>query len=496
MMNTPAGLYLPLTPDLMHLVGGEQGLKAMTAEVGSRAINVMGAVPENLEMQAHVALWDRDDLRLLRELPSVDAASVKHEFGVVDSYGNVQGTTLFAPEGGLGMQTGYNLARLMTRIVTLQLVNKVTGTARAEKTMNILGSTDALVSNREAVMRNFLMLKAISTIFSRASASTSTLRFSGLLEQFQARNQSADFAHRLYSCDPNLVIDKRGAWMSRSDVKSAGTQMYKNGWGKLNRIFMTPETSENFQGEVETNFPIERVDVKDIGDQGLILGATVAGIRHQGGIAMFMTDNSLDPALTHGEFKGDPPPNSPVRPDAPTIVTANAVANSKWEDIDIPADAGVIKYKVLFENDFGPSQPSVASAGTNPVTGCRNRLTINTRADAKSVKILRNSAQRPTEFYVIGEIANTGAVLTFDDLNWKIPGSAVAIGLEMMYGKSQTNRLNARARDNAVRFAQLEELHSVPLAKIGDFDWEMLIERTSPELVQKLRMVVWENIGR
>jgi hypothetical protein len=345
-------------------------------------------------------------------------------------------------------------------------------------------------------MRNFLMVMSIATIHARAGASTSTLRFSGLLEQFQVRNQSADFAHRLYSCDPTLVIDKRGTWMNRSDVKSAGTQMYKNGWGKLNRIFMTPETSENFQGEVETNFPIERADIKDIGDNGLIIGATIAGIRHQGGVALFMTDNSLDPGLTHGEFKGDPPPNSPVRPDAPTIVTANNVANSKWEAIDVPADAGVIKYKVCFENDFGPSQPSVASAGTNPVAGCRQRLTINTRADAKSVKILRNSAQRPTEFYVIGEIPNSGAVLTFDDLNWKIPGSAVAIGLEMMYGKSQTNRLNARARDNAVRFAQLEEMHSVPLAKIGDFDWEMIIERTAPELVQKLRMVVWENIGR
>jgi hypothetical protein len=344
-------------------------------------------------------------------------------------------------------------------------------------------------------MRNFLMLKSIQTVFARASASTSTLRFAGLLEQFQARNQNAAFASRLYSCDPTLVVDKRGGWMSRSDVRSAGTQMFRRGWGKLNRIFMTPETSENFQGEVETNFPVERVDMKGLDDNGLILGATVAGVRHQGGIAYFLPDNSLDPITVYGEYIGEAIANAPVRPAAATAAVAAPIANSLWQDpIDIAA-AGVIKYKIVFENDYGPSQASPTVA-VNVAADCRVRLTITTRADAKSVKVLRNSKQRPDEFYCIGEIPNTAETLTFDDLNWKIPGSAVAIGLEMMYPKSQTNRLNARSRDNAVRFAQLEELHSVPLAKIGDFDWEMLIERTAPELVQRYRMVVWENIGR
>lgn len=496
-----SGLYLPFTPDLMDRIGGAEGLKAVVAD-GSNGLNASGFVPEDLEMTAHLTLWGREDLHLSRELPEVDAYSVFHEFEVVDSYGNIM-SPIFQPEAGLGAQSAYEGKRDITRIVTLSEVNKVSGLARAQKNVNVLGSTDPFKSNREAVMRLHLFKRAVNLVYVEAGASTSKLRFKGLLEQFFEKNQAAAFVDKPRSMDPALYIDKRGADLTRADVEAGSTSMFVNGWGQLNRVYMDPDVSQGFQGEIESNFPVERVTMGQTPNE-FYIGSPVAGVKAQGGIAQFRVDNSLHPRF----FFTDPydeavrsgktlsvAQGAPGKPAAaPAVAIAGGAAGSLWQAADIPV-APSIKFKVQPANDFGIGQASDVSAAAAVAVGGKITVTWNSSADALSYRVLRNSVEQPNRYFMIGEVKNDAAALSFVDLNHVLPGTSIVVGLEMLTPKTASNRLNARAKDNAVRWAKLEGLRTKPLAPIGDFDWEMILERTAPELVQKLRMRVWFNVG-
>lgn len=496
------GLYLPFNPELMQMLGGEEGLKAVLA-AGSNGLNTMGFVPQNLEQQAHVTLWGRDDLHFVRELPEVDAESVFHEFEVVDEYGTVMGSPLFQAESGLGTQTAYSGKRHVTRIVTLSHVNKVSGLARAQRNLSVLGSTDPLVSNREAQMRVHLFKKAVQLIFCEADASMSTLRFAGILEQFWKKNASAAFADKPKSVDPQLMVDLRGKPLSRKHVESASTSMFSDGWGAFNRLYMDPDVSKGFQDEIQVNFPVERVTMGQTPNE-LIIGSPVAGVKGQGGIVYFKVDNSFHPQFYYTDpadeaaRKGKPyayEAGSPAKPvAAPTVAVAANVAGSLWQAADIPA-APAIKYKIQPENNFGIGPISDASAAAAIAANGRNTVSWPSAADALSYKILRNSVDDPNRYFVIGEVKNNAANLSFVDLNHWMPGTSVAVGFEMRAPKTASNRLNANASDNAVRAAKLEGLHTEPMGKIGDYFWELLLERMAPELVQCLRMRVFFNIG-
>ena len=497
-----SGLYLPFNADIIAKLGGEEGLKAVLAG-GTNGLNASGFVPENLEQQAHVTLWDRDDLHFIRELPEVDATSVFHEFEVVDDYGSVMGSPLFQAESGLGAQTAYSGKRHVTRIVTLSHVNKVSGLARAQKNIEVLGSTDPLVSNRNAQMLVHLFKKAVQTIFCEADASMSTLRFSGLLEQFWKKNASAAFADKPKGVDPQLMVDLRGKPLTRKHIELASTSMFSDGWGSLNRIYMDPDVSQGFQGEIETNFPVERLTMGQAPNE-LIIGAPVAGVKAQGGIVFFKVDNSFHPQFYYTDpadeaaRKGKPytyESGSPAKPvAAPTVAVAANIAGSLWQAADIPA-APAIKYKVQPCNNFGIGPISDASAAAAIAANGRNTVSWASAADALSYKVFRNSVDDPNRYFVIGEVKNNGANLSFVDLNHWMPGTSVAVGFEMRVPKTATNRLNARAKDNAVRAAKLEGLHTEPMGKLGDFVWELLLERMAPELVQALRMRVFFNVA-
>lgn len=500
-----AGLFLPVDSNLLEKLGGPEGLKAVLAG-GSAGLNEMGMVPQDLEMQAHATLWSREDLHFVRELPEVDATSVFHEFEVVDDYGSVMGSPIFQAESGLGTQTAYSGKRHVTRIVTLSHVNKVSGLARAQKNISVLGSTDPLKSNRAAQTLVHLFKKAVQLMFCEADASMSTLRFSGTLEQFWKKNASAAFADKPKSVDPQLMVDLRGKPLTRKHVESGSVSMFSDGWGQMNRLYMDPDVSAGFQGEVEgfgASFPVERLTM-GAENNNLIIGAPVAGVRAQGGIVYFKVDNSFHPQFFYTDpadeaaRKGKPyayETGSPAKPlAAPTVAVAANISGSLWQAADIPA-APAIKYKVQPTNNFGFGPVSDASAAAAIAANGRNTVTWNTSADALSYRVLRNSVDDPNRYFMIGEIKNNAAQLSFIDLNHWMPGTSVAVGFEMLVPKTAVNRLNARAQDNAIRAAKLEGLHTEPMGKIGDFYWELMLERMAPELVQQLRMRVYFNIG-
>lgn len=524
--NLSNGLVVPLNRDLIRLLGGEERVKSMvelggasviplSAEVlrdsnaverlkavltagGVDGINAQGAVPENLEMTAHVWLWRREHLQILRMLPSVVAASINHEYDVVKSYGDVGGP-VFTTEGTLGAKESLTVQRFVNTIRTLQHVNQVTGTAQDQKTVSVLGATRALESNREGVMRLHLLKKAVAVIFADSSTTKSELRFKGALQSWREQRADAAYADEPWSIDPLVFVDRRGGPLRRSDIRSGGTRMFEEAWGCGNFAVMDPQTSEGFQGEIEkltpSGFVMERLDAAADRD-GIVLGQTVAGIRHQGGVARFLVDNTLHPQFHAKEWTGTPAVGAPARPDAPVAVVLDANAKSRWEAADLNGAAAVIQYKVQAVNDQGYSESSAATAKIDGLdAGDSVRLTITTRAEALSYRILRNTADKPGVFWQIAEVKNDGAQLVFEDHNWFIPGGRWAIFCEMLNPRTKSNRLSANPYDNAIRLAVLRELTARRMADIGDFEWERLIERFCVEVPQPFRIIVYYNIG-
>ncbi len=498
MVNVGGATVIPLSADVLRIMGGEERLKAVMMAGGADGINAQGAVPENLEMTAHVYLWRREHLQFMRMIPNVPAASINHEYDVVTSYGDVGGP-IFTAEGTLGSKESLRVERHVNRIVTLQHVNQVTGTAQDQKTVSILGATRALESNREGVMRLHLLKKSVATIFADTSTTASELRFKGVLQLWREKRSSADFADEPWSIDADVFVDRRGGPLRRSDVRSAGTRMFEEAWGQGNLLVMDPQTSEGFQGEIEkigsNGAVMERIDASKV-NEGIILGTTIAGIQHQGGVAKFVVDNTLHPSFHKAEWKGQPAVGAPSQPAVPTVTVLNANANSRWEAADLNGANAVIKYKIQAVNDQGYSESSAATAAIDGLdAGDSVRITITTRADAHSYRILRNTAEKPNVFWEVAEIKNTAATVTHDDHNYFLPGGRWALFLEMLAPRSKENRLGANPYDNAIRYATLRELTARKMADIGDFEWERLIERFCPEVPQPFRVIVYYNIG-
>lgn len=485
---------------ISDLLGGEQRLKAVLAALeGSNAINTMGNVPENLEMYAHHSLWGRNDLRFLRMVPTVPAASVIHEFEIVESYGAIGGP-LFTSEGTLGTRTALSSRRVTNKIVTLQHINKVTGTAQDQKTISVLGATRSLESNREAIMRLHMLKKSIAMVFGDTTTTASQIHWKGILQLFREGNTSAAYSGEPWSLDPVQFVDKRGARLNRSDIEDGGVYTYESAWGQLNFVLMDPATSAGFQGDLEKfsttyGYAMERVAPNEDDGNGLILGNTVSGVRHQGGVATFLVDNAISSRYSKAEWKDTPEPGAPGRPAAPGAAELNANANSRFEAADLDGGNAVLRYKLQAVNDDGYSEASPATAAVLIQAGDSIRVSWESRPDALAYRILRNTAAKPGVFYEIAVVPNSGANLTYDDHNWFIPGGRWAIGLEMLSPRTRTNRLGAKPAENAVRMAVLKEMQAERLAKIGDFEWEMIVERCCPELVQPKRTVVWYNIG-
>lgn len=350
-------------------------------------------------------------------------------------------------------------------------------------------------------MRLHMLKKSVAIVFGDSTTTASQIHWKGILQLFREGNASAAYSDEPWSVDPIQFVDKRGSRLNRSDITTAGVQVYERGWGALNFVLMDPLTSAGFQGEIELYnpttmaFAMERIAPNADNGRGLILGNTVAGIQHQGGVAQFLVDNSIGPAFAKAEWKGTPDAGAPSRPAAPTLVELNANANSRFEAADLNGGNAVLRFKLQAVNDDGYSEASPATAALLIQAGDSIQVNWESRPDALAYRILRNSSAKPGVYFEIATVPNTGANLTFTDHNWYLPGGRWAIGLEMLSPRTRTNRLGVKPSENAIRMAVLRELTAEKLAKIGDFEWEMIVERCCPELTQPLRTVVFYNIG-
>lgn len=486
-----------------------EALKAVTAG-GAGGINAQGQVPQDLEIEARNQLFDEEDFVVLRRIPSVEAKSLKHEFQRVTGYGDLHGAA-FQDEGGAGIQTALQTEPVQVNIKTVSQVNKVTGEAIDQETVEILGSRNPLVSNRTASMHVLHFKISFQSWFADSRKTTNDRVWAGFFEQHEVYHADA----ALYPNDPFLMspdfhIDLRGKPLTREHIKKAARTIYEQGWGRLTDAMMTPLVSEQFQGEVETlNAGRFDLNAERLPDGGMIVGNPIRGVRTQGGDCIFYPDNTISPRYHAADPSENPRwvpyPGAPARPAAAPVLAVTAAgglgagdaAKSRWANADLPAGAYEVKYKIQAENKLGLSQSSVASAAVVALAGCRVVGTFNSSADALGYRILRNAPEAPNTFYEIARVKNDGPVLTFTDWNWTIPGMHAGALYEMRYPNQKMVRLPKRAKDNAIAFADLKgkNVQVKPLYEQGDYKAELLFVRRSPQLNQPRRLIRFWNAG-
>lgn len=483
-----------------------EALKAVTAG-GPAGINQQGQVPQDLEVEARNQLFGEEDFVGLRRIPSIPAKSLKHEFQRVVSYGDLHGA-LYQDEGGAGTQTALGTEPVQVTVKTVSHVNKITGEAAEQETVDILGSRNPKESNRTASMRILHFKISMHAWFGDSRGTTSDRAWEGFIQQHrQVHADAAVHPNNPFNMPPEYLIDMGGKPLNRETVRHMGRIIYEEGWGRLTDGLMTPLASDQFQGDVETNLKPERTDIDAtrLADGGVIIGTPVRGVRHQGGDCLFYPDNTISPRYFHADPsvnpKWNPEPGAPVRPAAPQIAVQDnnggGYPQSRWKNADLPGAAYTLTYKIQAENKKGYSQSSPASASVVAVAGGRNVVTFNSSADALGYRILRNSPEEPTKWYEVGRVKNDAAVLTFTDYNWILPGFHRAFFTEMRYPGQKRVRLPKNAQDNAICFADLngKGVRAKRLWETGDFEAELIYVRRTPQLNQPRRLIEVINIG-
>lgn len=479
-----------------------EALKAVTAG-GSTGTLAQGQVQEDLEPIARNQLFGEEDFVQLRRIPSVRAKSLDHKFVRIDSYGDLHGA-LYQEEGGVGVQTALRTSRTSVDIKTVSHVNKATGEAIDVETIDVLGAKNVLVSNRKACMFALHFKISMHSWYADNRKTENDRVWAGFLQQHEVFHASAGlYPNNPLNMPETYLVDMRGAPLDRETVETIGLTLYEEGWGRLTDGCMTPKTSKLFQGDLQTlNAGRYDLNAEKMPDGGIIVGQPVRGVRHQGGDCVFYVDNTISARYYHADPSANsawsPESGAPARPAAPAAaVDAGPHAQSKWVAADLPTATYSIKYKIQAENRKGYSQSSVATAAVVAVAGCKVTLTWDSSADALGYRVLRNSPEKPTEYFEIGRVTNDGPALEFVDYNHFLPGFDQAFFHEMRHPNLKQVRLPKNAEDNAICFADLNGMgiRTKPIYENGDFKAELILTRRAPQLNQPRRLVRVINVG-
>lgn len=494
---------------------GEEALKSVVVSGGTVGINYMGQniVPQDLEATARNLLWSETSItKLLPMLAFTEATNRRHEWPRVRSLGNLR-APLQMPEGGrpVGTRTVTDLAQVW--ITTQGRLNRITGIARAQRTVNVLGSTDPFMSNRSAILRLLAVQRITHMLWSRTDTTINTESWKGIwqqVEEFWA--DPVAYPNNPHGMPGDTAYRDIRGHLTRDHIEAASSYFTEQ-HGTATHCFMSPNTAQGFQRQFEAgtftgNTAPERVQVVDA--QGnLTIGVPVGGIQTTTGRIAFVVEKTLIP-LYYWEMYGPggfvAMEGAPAQPPVPAVnVPVGVVDRSRWQAGDIPG-AATIEYRIQAINGRGESLPS-ASTGAGAVVvaaGGRVTLTWASSPDAESYRILRNNptlwvatGKGKATFYEVGRVSvGAGGNLTFTDYNDQVAGYEEAILVEFAHPARQNGVLYpTEAAENAFGIADLAGgLKSIPVPSLGDYDEEMLIRREHPILHMPTRIVRFKNV--
>lgn len=516
---SPEALRSAPTPGKLAAMLAKSGesLKSVVVSGGVTGINYLGQdiVPQDLEIVARNWLWKQSMLKLLAKTPMVKARSRQHQWPRIRSYGNIR-SALHMPEGGRPTGTSGRADLAQVWLTTQGRLNRVTGMAEAQDTVEVMGSRNPFVSNRRMVLELFQLQRAVNMLFDRTDTTTNPEAWKGIYQQME--EYWADPV--LYPDNPlNMPVGKVGplvdvrGHLTRSHVEAAN-EHFQNNFGNATDLFIDLNTARAFQGQLESGaftggVNVERLNMANPDGDGVVIGAPVRGIGTLSGMLKLTVDKSLEPqyrTAMYGPGGFVASEGAPAQPAAPAVnVPVGAVAASRWAAGDIPG-AATIEYRIQAYNERGESLPSNSTGAGAVVVGVNGRvvLTWNGAADATGYRVLRNnptiytaSGRGLVEFWEVGRVKNVGGVLTFTDYNHSVAGYTEAIMVEFAHPAKQGSKLvyPVDATENTIAMADLAGgMRSVRLPSLGDYSEEMIFYRQHPVLYIPTRIVRFMNI--
>jgi len=483
-------------------------------------------IKEDLEDEAYVQLYSDTDpaqMALLKDLPRQPAQQVNHEFTIVDTYGNHKAKASFAANG-LPAQANIGGSRETVQLKLYGKTSAVQGLTVLQNTIRALGQPDIASSNDLAV--KLLLQYQINTEL-YASDTRFTLDsnvFKGCFQQIDELTKSS-FATTPFS-NSDIFIDLRGAPLlpdGPQGIRSAATGFVKRN-GVLRRIYMAPEVLETIESNLD---PAARFMLPPQGgNQGMIIGNSIDGMRVQGQIVYFRRDAALSTFVKTGTY------NTQVIPGAPGALTFGGVgAGSITQPITVGATAGKFNtagerltgmvYIVTALNEVGESIGSNVSNTVTAVAGQANEFTITPVGNELSFRIYRgyvSDMSQPDTFLApivldpqfIFEIPNgtspgNTAPITVIDSDQFLPSASWAWGSDIWSpnaaaldrGEAPTSATNEyTVGKSAAAITQLTGLFEFDLAKLGWlYSNKLFAHVVAPMIPRPFVNVVWYNVG-
>lgn len=484
------------------------------------AAHIQGITQYDLEASAHNTLWTRSsaiELTILKLLGSTPAKQVQHEFTQITSYGEGFGSGFFG-EGQLPPATQMANERRTTQIKLMGEHSSTYILASLEQTQQVLGTSGVANIDRKRLELNLLrkknrnIYKADTT---QDAGGVNGLRFRGLIQQIREGTDGTTGT----SPYGTHVIDLAGAALTQSTIREKATQIITV-FGEMNALIMAPfvrsDLEASLDGTYRTDLPLQA--------KPYLLGQSVAGMQTQGGMLRFLSDNILEPIWWGGTYRSayieGAPPTGPALSTAASVNTTPVSGTSKWK----AADAGDVYYVLTqVKGELESPGTRIPATGYLTVTADDEVVIKVTATDPAvgSFKLYRgtDADSAITQAQFMTEVAHTtsGAEQTIYDLNEDIPGTSIAIGLEIntpsakaLTGSSveQYPAIVNRSEDflkqeddeatNAVTWARLGPhmgLLNLP-GFLAEIDKPMLYCAGSPQVRNPLHCIVFKNVGR
>ena len=491
-------------------------------EKAVHAGNITEVVPEDLELESHNTLWsetDETELTLLKLMPSVPATSVTHEFNQITSFGNKRGSGFFG-ERSLPPETNFQAERVEVAIKLMGEIGPTFLLAAMEKTVKALGTSGAQNIERSALRLNVLWKKNRNLYKSDTTLTRGgddSVRFKGLEQQIREGTDGTTGTSPYGS----HIIDMAGDPLTIDTIRDRigkGITLF----GAFRCLLMDPLSRSDLEASMDA---AQRLPLP-IQASPHAIGQQIAGIRTQGGITYFETDNTLSSIYYQGQYSTDTADGYPTG--KPTVVASAGADGSSGFDSKWTADYAGDHYWVVTEvvdelEGLGTRAPATLGSYTTVAASQEVTLTLTpSSSEVDSFKVYRGSEAQGddalTDAWFIFEVASSddGSAVTAYDDNLEIPNTTRAFGLNIISGSEEAMHQavpdryyraalgrasylegNDRPR-NTVALAHLGPTMGVmALASIlAEVDRPLVYSACCPEVRNPFQQVVFKNIGR
>lgn len=479
--------------------------------------NITAVVPQDLEAVAHNTLWDEtsaEELTLLKLLPNATAKQIEHKYARVVSYGRRRGYGFFN-ERSLPTSSAMTTEQVTVNVKLLGEMSETYLLAAMEETIEALGTRGVQNQERVALRLSVLEKKNRAMYLSDDSTTRGTLRFKGLLQQIREGTDGTVGTSPYGS----HVIDMLGLPMTIDTLRDRLGKSITL-FGRFTTLIMDPFVRGDFEGTLDAAHKLEL----PVAASPLVIGQNVGGIRTQGGVCYFNTDNGLTPMYSRPQYSTDVEDEAPST--RPTMAAPVAQAdNSSGDTVDSLFDAASAGnlYWIVTEvvNDLEGIGTRAPASGYTAVAATQEVKHVATPGNplAEAFRVYRGDDGDDGVPWFVFEVkipTTSGAAVTFYDNNLYRPNTSIAFGLNIASRSFQDvndGTLDGYSRAKAKSAAYLTENDSprntvaavtlgptmgmMQLAAIlATVDRPLLYSACALEMRNALQNVAFINIGR